>query len=339
MTLNFGTDNVYYVPEGQPLVFFDIYHMRRLDFNLERWELFYNKAHVKYIRKNVESARDLWFKHQKKNSRAPKVLKKLSNFLDELPERIYSVSQPFDIKAAVSPAEISLWVRCSDAPQESFFEEDYKEQTTTQELGCATLPVIGAFIFSSIGDYELNIHDQVEKHGFFLEIPEDGLVSLPLSPEAILPLETGFFGANGSSGDGMIINLNHESNISDENLVCAPLYRIGLDFFATLFFHLKTPVNYDVIKSFPEKKLNFARSVLAELGFKHVLDKSGNALYQRGKSSIHLYTNAVGKETIGAAFMRPFYFIASHEGSLAPAKRAQLLKEILLIFKRHSNQG
>ena len=124
MTLNFGTDNVYYVPEGQPLVFFFFFYMRRLDFNLERWELFYNKAHVKYIRKNVEAARDLWFKHQKKNPRAPQALKKLSNFLDELPERIYSVSQPFDIKAAVSPAEISLWVRCSDPPQESFFEED-----------------------------------------------------------------------------------------------------------------------------------------------------------------------------------------------------------------------
>lgn len=337
MTLNFGTDNIYYVPEGKPLAFYDIYHMRRLDFDLERWGLFYNKAHMKYIRDNVEAARDLWFKHQKKNPHVPQAMQKLSNFLDEMPARSFPSSQPFEMNAALSPAEISLWVRCSDSPQESFFEEDYKEQGSAQEIGRASLPVIGALILSSIGDYELSIHNQVNKQGFFLEIPEDGVVTSPLSPEEILPLDEGFFGAYGSSGEGRIINLSHESKVSEENLVCAPLYHIGADFFATLFFQLRTPVDFDVIKSFPENKLNFARSVLAELGFKLILDKYGNSLYQRGKSSIHLYSNAVGKETMGDAFLRPFYFIASHEGSLAPAKRAQLLKEIQPIFKRQGN--
>jgi hypothetical protein len=74
------------------------------------------------------------------------------------------------------------------------------------------------------------------------------------------------------------------------------------------------------------------RAAMSELGFKLICDQNGNALYSRGDSHIHLYANAIGKESTGSRFLRPFLLITCHEGEGAPGKRSQLMEEITPLF-------
>lgn len=333
MTLNFGTDNVYYVPEGQPLIFFDIYNMRRLEFHIGRWGLFYNQARMEYITNAVNSARSVWSRHQGRNQETEGNLKKVQSFLSDFPRRPFPSTPPLDLKNIFSLRGITFWVRCSDTPLESFFEEDYNERPVTSG-GAGYTPLMGAIQLSSIGDYELDIHEGIEPEGFFLEIPKGSITIASLPPEEILPLDEGFFGAFGSSGNGHVINLTHESKVSEENLVCVPFERIGEHYYATLYFHLGTDAEFDVIHRFHEKRLGFVRAAMSELGFKLVCDKNGNALYTRGNSHIHLYANATGKESAGSRFLNPFLLITCHEGESAPGKRSQLMEEIIPLFWR-----
>ena len=333
MTLNFGTDNVYYVPEGQPLIFFDIYDMRRLEFHIGRWGLFYNQARMEYITNAVNSARSVWSRHQGRNQETEGNLKKVQSFLSDFPRRPFPSTPPLDLKNIFSLRGITFWVRCSDTPLESFFEEDYNERPVTSG-GAGYTPLMGAIQLSSIGDYELDIHEGIEPEGFFLEIPKGSITIASLPPEEILPLDEGFFGAFGSSGNGHVINLTHESKVSEENLVCVPFERIGEHYYATLYFHLGTDAEFDVIHRFHEKRLGFVRAAMSELGFKLVCDKNGNALYTRGNSHIHLYANATGKESAGSRFLNPFLLITCHEGESAPGKRSQLMEEIIPLFWR-----
>jgi len=333
VTLNFGTDNVYYVPEGQPLIFFDIYNMRRLEFHIGRWGLFYNQARMEYITNAVNSARSVWSRHQGRNQETEGNLKKVQSFLSDFPRRPFPSTPPLDLKNIFSLRGITFWVRCSDTPLESFFEEDYNERPVTSG-GAGYTPLMGAIQLSSIGDYELDIHEGIEPEGFFLEIPKGSITIASLPPEEILPLDEGFFGAFGSSGNGHVINLTHESKVSEENLVCVPFERIGEHYYATLYFHLGTDAEFDVIHRFHEKRLGFVRAAMSELGFKLVCDKNGNALYTRGNSHIHLYANATGKESAGSRFLNPFLLITCHEGESAPGKRSQLMEEIIPLFWR-----
>lgn len=333
MTLNFGTDNVYYVPEGQPLIFFDIYNMRRLEFHIDRWGLFYNQAHMEYITNAVNSAQDIWCRHQSRNPATQGNLEKVQSFLRDFPRRPFPSKSPLDLKNIFSLQEITFWVRCSDIPLESFFEEDYSKHPVTIQ-GAGYTPLMGAIQLSSIGDYELDIHEGIETKGFFLEIPEGSITIAPLPPEEILPLDEGYFGAFGSSGNGHVINLTHESKVSEENLVCVPFQRIGEHYYATLYFHLGTEVKFDIIRRFHEKRLGFMRAAMSELGFKLVCDQNGNALYSRDNSHIHLYANATGKESTGSRFLRPFLLVTCHEGEDAPGKRSHLMEEIIPLFWR-----
>ena len=335
LSLNFGTDNICFVPEGQNLIIYDIYNMRRLCLDIRSWGVFFNKAHGERIRTEIDSARERWGKHQKSPGSIARGKKAMDSFLDAFPWQTYPLKDFLNVKEIVHPLEITFWVRCSDTSLESFYMEDYQLPAHRPPHKRLPVPVIGSVYLSAIGDFELSIHEELLNEGFFLKIPPDsGITIAPLSCDEILPLDEGYFGAYSASEKGRIINLTHDAKISGENLCSTPLYRIGSYMFINLYCHLRTNVEFDVLHRFPERKIPYTRALLSEIGFHLEREHQGNEIYRREDSFVHLYTNAAGKETLGALYLPPFFLISSHEGRLDPATRTKLMEEFIPRFKR-----
>jgi len=336
MTLNFGTENIYFVPEGEKFCFIDMYHMKRKEWDISKWQVFFNKNHMQDIRLSFDTALKRWQnsleKGKKKSSSQRK--KNLGSFVDNIPYKRYPSQGILGANSLLSPQETTLWVRFSDIPQESFFSEDYQEHLKDTRKRIA-VPVMGSFFLSHIGDFELNIHENVFDKSFFLSIPRNKpVLESDLPPERLLPLDEEFFGAFGSSGKGRMINLTHKARISKENLFCLPLCRSGVYFFATLYCHIRTNAEFDVVFTFSENKIDYARSVLAELGFTITCKCNSNEIHTRNRTVVHLYTNAVGKETFSSPFLPPFIFVTAYKGSSDPGKRSQLMEELLPHFSQ-----
>lgn len=329
LTLNFGTDNIYFVPEGKSLRIFDIYHMRCRELDLTHWNLHFNSSEFNQIENALHEAGTRWeksIKHKNTRTRGKQILQ---SFLQNFPNDSDPAQPCSDIQRLFSHQQITFWVRCSDTAQESFYAEDYPESSPVR-TNKVSVPVMGSIFLSGIGDFELCIHENVIRGGFFLGFPEHtGIVGYPLPPDEILPLDEEFFGAFGSSGLGRIINLTHDSRISAENLCCTPLFRTGPHFYVTLYFHLVTKVDFDVLLRIPERKIAYMRSVLAELGFKLFFQYKENRVYRRKESVVHLYSNAVGKESFNHPFLSPFLLITLNEGSTDPSTRSKLMAEFL----------
>lgn len=329
MTLNFGTDNIYFVPEGKSLCIFDIYNMRCRELDLAHWNLYFNSEKFARIEHAVHEALTKWEKLMKHNETRIQGRRIVKSFLQHFPNNSCPVENSFDVGPLFSPQQITLWVRCSDTAQESFYLEDYHESASIQS-NRISVPVMGSVFLSQIGDFELSIHEDSVLDGFFLGLPENtGIKDYPLPPDQILPLDEEFFGSYGSSSLGRIVNLTHDARICEENLCCSPLFRIGPHFFVTLYFHLVTKVTFDVLLRIPERKIGYLRSVLSELGFKLSSRHKENEVYIREDSIIHFYSNAMGKESLNSSFLPPFLLITMNEGSMDPSARSRLMAEFL----------
>ena len=334
MSLNFETDNVYFVPPGQRFILYDIYHMRRLELDLDIWRLYYNQSGMKRIGKAVKTAESLWLEEHRDAREVEQARKEVKSFLSHFPTRPFPSRKGRRLEEKFSPQKITLWVRCSDKALESFEGEDYREKGPDSSRGISN-PIEGSVYLSSIGDYELSIHAGMEPQGFFLKVPSrGGVTEHALPPDELLPLGEEFFGAFGSSGKGRLINLTPDARVSKENLACTPLYRIDSHYFATLYFHLQTIDVFDVLLRFAERKIEYTRALLAELGFKKALMINGNELYKRGGALLHLYINAAGKESFGSFYLPPFLLITQNEGKTDPASRSKLMEELLPRFSR-----
>ncbi|MBN1901133.1 hypothetical protein JW926_07405 [Candidatus Sumerlaeota bacterium] len=329
MTLNFGTDNVYFVPEGGNLRIFDIYQMRRLELDIAGWNLYFNFQKFDQIDNAVRTALAAWGKNNKNPEISENAIRTVDSFLQNFPRNPYPGENHFPIDQKFSPQAISMWIRCSDTAQESFFIEDYRESTPIPSHPIS-FPVIGSVFLSRIGDFEFNVHEDCGSDGFFLQMPDPSCIrDYPLSPDQILPLDEEFFGSFGSSGLGRMVNLTYDAKVCEENLGCTPLFRIGENFFVTLYFHLATNAEFDVLFRIPERKTRYIRSVLSELGFEKYSEYRENVVYKRGESILHFYSNAAGKESFSMPFLPCFILITLHEGSRDPAARSRLMAEFL----------
>ena len=308
--------------------------MRKVEMDCAHWSLFYNTEGLPAIRNALKAALKRWEKHQKTTDRLKNGKQILDSLIASLPLRKFPTRNLLNLEKYFSPQEITFWVRCSDTPLESFFKEDYSAKKPTPEK-TLSIPLVGSIHITAIGDFELSIPQEIESRGFFLEVPQDGgITTAPLPPDEILPLDEGFFGAWGSSAKGRLINLSHNAEVCEENLCCTPLHAIGSHYFATLYFHLRTKVEYDVVLRLSEKSLEYAYAHLTELGFKPLREYVGNTVFKRKDSIIHLYTNAAGKETLGARFLPPFLLITLNKGSTNPALRSRLMEELLPRFSK-----
>jgi hypothetical protein len=332
VSLNFGTENIYFVPEGNKFHFFDIYNMRKLEFDFSSWSIFFNKHRFDAIRDTICFAINDWEKNKKDTEETADAGKICNNFINSVPLGKYPDKNFLDLNKIVSPQKILFWTRCSDKTLESFFKEDYSSRKKVPGKKYS-IPLVGSFFVSSIDDYELNIVEKAEPQGFFIDLPKKNGISVHLlSPLELLPFHEEFFGAYGSSGMGRAVNLTSDAKIARENLCCTPLNRIGSDFFTTLYFHIRTNLKHKVIFRLNSMQTRQAAQIMANNGFEILINNSGNYVFRRKDSLVHLYLNAMGKETMKTSFLPPFFFISLNCGSIDPEIRSELRDEISELF-------
>jgi hypothetical protein len=318
MTMNFGTDNIFYVPQHDQLHLFDIYHWRRIDFDVHRFNVFLDERYLWRINEKLLEIAE----------RCEVDKDALARFLAQI--RTHHAERPDKslLQEALQPQALTLWARLSDGPQESFAREDYEISDQTP-FEAHQVPLYGSFFLSSLQGYELNLPFEEGNEAFVLEIPRNASAAVAALPtEGFLPILDEFCGYYGYSNRGNLVNYTMKGEISPDCLGCLPLFQIGDDLFATLYFHIGTPVNRGLTVSVPENGIDDVLAALKKSGFTICREQSENWILSRDRDVIHYYANAAGKESLGSRFLSPFFIVASSGGQLDPEPRAQLCDDL-----------
>lgn len=332
MTLNFETDNIFYVPEGRSLHIYDLYDWRIISLDVHKFRLYLNTTYLHDIKKKVSEAYRRSFAKRSLASQKEEVQTRLKEFFNCLELANAPAQQNLSLERIFAPQLATFWVRVSDSPLESFFSDDYQQsQPTTSPLNI--IPLYGSLLFSALGDYELMLPQEDYDQAFLLDVPTTlGLTVSPLPADQLLPIDNEFCGSFGYSNKGNLITYTQSSEISKENLCCIPLYRIRNNLYVTLYLHLKTPVEYDIMVKPPEHALSTLHNLFAEHGFQRIYEEKGNAIYRRQDDVLHLYENVAGKESLGSRFFAPFILLVQKNGTHDPAERSKLIDELALSF-------
>jgi hypothetical protein len=318
VTTNFDTDNIFYVPQQNQLRLFDLYGWRRVDLDVHRLNIFLNEPYLSRITEKLLEISDRC--NVDKNI--------VAGFLAQIPVHHVQRSDAPVLLDVLEPQRLTFWARISDVPQESFALEDY-ELGDPKHVESFAIPLYGSFFFSSLQNYELNLPFEEGNEAFLLEIPRDDALAVnSLSAQDFLPILDEFCGYYGYSNRGNLVNYTMTGEIARDCLGCLPLFRIGDDLFATLYFHINTPVEHSLTISVPEDKIDAVLVPLKKMGFAICTERSGNWILSRGNDVIHYYANAAGKESLGSRFLAPFILVASADGNREPAARASLRNDI-----------
>lgn len=333
MTLNFETDNIFYVPEGGMLRIFDLYDWRIFSLDVHNFRLYLNTRYRGDIKKKANEAYRRAIAKKTYSSQKKQIRPKLKEFFNSLEVASAPAKQNLLLQRIFAPQQANFWMRLSDSPLESFFPDDYqRRQPTPRPLN--VLPLYGSLIFSTLGDYELMLPQEDYDQAFLLDVPPSTGISVSRLPaDQLLPIDNEFCGSFGYSNKGNLITYTKSSEISTENLCCIPLYRIHDTLYATLYLHLQTPVKYDVIIKLPERVLPTLHNLFAEHGFHRIHERNGNTIYRRQDDVLHLYKNVAGRESLGRRFLVPFILLVQKNGTHNPDERSKLIDELALRFR------
>lgn len=342
-SLNFGCDNIYYIPEGEPLRIYDLYNWRVLEVDTSRLNVFLNQNYLPAVKEKIYEARERFCQKEKGVNREA-LQEHIDKFLAGI--RLKEI-QGVDLRSTQAvvdslfyPQSIRVWLRISDEPLESFFEEDYPERSSqpcpsTQSI---MLPVNGSIYLGCVQEFETALPLDTETGGFpfFLQMDREKTVRVvEISPFDFLPLIDDFCGAFGSSGRGNLINYTHHATLSQENLAAIPLYKVNDSFYATLYFSLTTKAEYDVMIRIPERQFANVFKTICKAGFQVVKEYAENYIFRRGDDVIHLYGGAVSKESLsGSRFLPPFILVVANDTNFSPEQRSKLLSLFKDLFTR-----
>jgi hypothetical protein len=333
MTLNFETDNIFYVPRGETLHIYDLYHWRMLSLDVHNFRIYLNTTYLRDIKKKVSEAYRRAAARQSFASRKEQVESKLKAFFESVEKTTPPPEQNTLLQRTFAPQQVTLWAYLSDAPLESFFPEDYEQPKSAPRTHNFS-PLYGALFFSTLGGYELMLPQEDYDQAFLLDIPSAaGITVSQILPDQLLPVESEFCGSFGYSNKGNLVTYTQSSQISPENLCCIPLYHFNNSLYATLYLHLKTPVEYDIMVRPPERVVPTLRNLFAEHGFQCILEQKGNAIYRRHDDVLHFYENVAGKESLGSRFLAPFIVLVHKNGTYDPGERSKLIDELGLNFR------
>ena len=322
MSLNFESENIFYVPEGEMLTYYDIFKWRKILFNTLKFKVKMNRFRKQIIYERITE--NLEIIRSENLSEYEEKKGKLKGFLENISffdQENTILTDPNTLKNFV---DISFWVRISDTPLESYFEEDYLDGVVS-EKEYFNLPIVGGIPLSSLNDFEMNFFDN--ELDIILQIPKKhGIILKPLEVNEFLPITDEFCGYFGTSNIGNLINYDLSGKIAKENLCCSPISQKEKNLYHTLYFQIKTDSQYDLLKTVNPNK---AVERLKNLRFRVVKEERRAIVFLRNDDIVHLYTDCPGVEYSDYPVVPTFLIAVQSKGSYEPKDRELLMKEIL----------
>ena len=322
MSLSFGTDNLTYVPEGDRLRIWDVYNWRKIVVDVHRIYArlrteAYNQLHLDVI---------TYLNEVGKGENRDEIYSRA----DELLKALGVPFGPDAAEIAQSGIEPALWwVRVSDKPVESFFEEDYDEAQPFDGTATGHL-VFGDVTLSGLEDLEIPFPARGEKAAFQMLVPTDGGVAIePIGEDEPLPLVDEYCGSRGVSAHGNSVNLDFEVQVVADHIGCCPVRRLGEHLFLTFYFHLPVKPECRIASKLTPRRHDAVAQALLDSEFEEIQTGPKWRIFERKGYVVHLYSGLEGKESAGHLEMSPFVIVGSAGADSSPTARAELLEQIL----------
>jgi len=334
MTIGFGTENLVFTPPGGRLVIWDVYRWRRLSLDVTRSYARMRANGVGVVEQAVNEAVAKIGRSRKTTAQeaaacrdaAEKALADVRSWTG--PD---ARSHPHDDDPASFGA--TWWVRFSDRPQESFFEEDYDEAGTCEGRAVA-YPVYGSLASERLQELEVPLPGRKADAPIWLMLPEEGGVEAPpIGDDEPLPLVHEYCGAGGASSRGASVNVHFRGDLAAEHMGAIPMRRVGGSLFATLYFHLSVPSDIPVMARLSPRQVRVVLDALARSHFAEAAGGDTWGIYRRDRDFVHIYDGLEGRESEGVDRMPPFVMVAKADGETTPEARGALLAQILQIVE------
>lgn len=330
MSYLFQTDNIFYLPPGEPLQIYDIIHWRRIDLPVQSAFAQINPAMAGVIKERAALA--LSHAQQDQPGLDPLVeSERMDRFLAALPfsEAGDKVTGVFE--TLFDPLRPIFWVRFSQQPLESFFPEDYEPSPSRQEACETALSCIGGISFNALGDFVCDLPSENPYSIRVSLVPGDSILqAVRLDPFEPLPLLEEYCGLLGSSNKGRAVTIDLAGEVPEHLLAAIPMGCDEAGIYQTLYLHLDTEVEVQPIRPFhPPDAANVA-SALKTAGFHPRRREKQFSVWERdGGDVIQIYRNLPGKESEGVRILPPFCLAVLAGGSTDVYERHELLKRVL----------
>ncbi len=327
----FGTDDVIYVPEGAQLLFDDVYRWRRFRLDVRTFGLRLAAAGLEHTRERMERA----LVRVKESPRFADSALQIAVNTGIMLEDLAAASAPDtggesgSLSGFFRTGDVRWWVRLTDLPAESFFDEDY-ERPAVAAPGALAYRTYGTVHIAQLDGLDLHlVRDGNGAEPLCIDVPEPGgLGRFTLPPDQPLALVREYCGVHGASAYGHTLNVNTHAAIPEDHQFCTPLGRVGGKLFATLYVLYRHPVESEVLGQIPEDALPAAIELLETSGFALLSQGRRFRIYAREGDVVHLYAGLDGKESEGVREMPAFLLVAQAGGQFDPMNRGALFEGI-----------
>lgn len=329
-TIGFGTDNLVFVPADGRLTITDVTSWSRVSLDVHRSLVRPRQRTIDRIVEAVDKALGELSTAKRTKARASEFAAASESIIDSLGKFEMPRGNVATSLEMPDHHQLTMWVRLTDAPAETFYVEDYEEHGEPTD-DAEAFPLYGSFQSAALDDLEIPFPERDVDAAFWLLLPRvGGVVGEPLPLDEPLPIVHEFCGVDGVSSRGASINLTLEGAVAAEHRGCTALRRVGEGLFFTLYWHLSTALTGPLSVSVPVNRMAALEQVFERSRF--VETSRGPAhgptwlILKRGTDVVHLYLRIEGKESAGSLTMPPFLVVA-HAGDGSHAARVELLRQ------------
>jgi hypothetical protein len=329
MTFPFETDNICYVPPGEPLRLYDLLGWRRIDLTVHNVGFRLDPHMLPAVHDRAKIALDLAEGDMGNFDRALEEVR-VRDFLAKASLAVKSPTSTREFEQALHPIQPTFWARVSQAPMESFHHEDYEQTPTPEPDAPVVLSSIGSVAFNALGQIECDLLSE-SPHSFHLAAPaaHPAASSTTLDPFEPLPLVYEYCGSMGASSRGAMVAIDSRAQIPESLMAAVPLRRDGDNLYETLYLSAAIATEKPPLRPLtPAQTDQVARSLKAA-GFEPKRRSRRFSVWTRGDDAIQAYQGLPGKESEGFLVMPPFCVAALADGSTDCAARFALLTEVL----------
>jgi hypothetical protein len=326
----FGTDDVIYVPENTQLIFDDVYRWRRFKIDVRRLGVRMRTNAFEEVSGRIRGALALCRESPRFAESINQIAVNSELMVRDLAQVAGSLEEALhgSLQDVFRSESATWWVRVSDLPAESFFDEDYERQAESPAKAVPYL-TYGRALIAQLDGLDIELPGDEAGLPFSLDVPEgDGLTRWTMPVGEPLALVREYCGARGASAYGHTMNLDTNAAIAEAHQFCTLIGRLGEKLFATLYFYYGTTQIAEIVEKLSDEELPEVQKLLEKSGFALRNEGPTWRIFERDGDVVHLYSGLAGKESEGVETMPHFVLVASAGGQFDPQQRAELLEAI-----------